>query len=98
MLSCVCICNRMGKIYSFLGLTVGIVQEPDKPKNRRAAFGADITYITSPALGFTYLADTSVAKTMDDLVMSLPCPEAVSGHGIMQGIDTPGSPLLSCQQ
>lgn len=80
----------MGKIYSFLGLTVGIVQEPDKPKKRQAAFGADITYITSAALGFTYLADTSVAKSANDLVLSLPCPEVVVGHGIM--------PLLSWKQ
>ena len=64
----------MGKIFAFLGLTVGIVQEPDRPKKRRAAFGADITYITSVALGFTYLGDTSIARRMEDLVLSLLYP------------------------
>ena len=63
----------MGKIYSFLGLTVGIVQEPDRPNRSRVAFDADITYITGVALGFTYLGDTCNAKSINDLVLILPC-------------------------
>ena len=61
----------MGKIFSFLGLSVGVVQEDDSKKRRRAAFDADITYVTSNVLGFTYLSDTSTAKTPEQLVTSL---------------------------
>ncbi len=63
---------RMGKLFSFLGLSVGVVQEHHSKKRRRAAFEADITYVTSNALGFTYLLDTSTAMSPDELV-NVPC-------------------------
>ena len=55
-------------MYGFLGLTVGVVQEQHSRPRRQAAFTADITYITSNALGFTYLQDTSIAMSAGDLV------------------------------
>ena len=55
-------------MYRFLGLTVGMVQEEHSQKRRRGAFGADITYVTSNALGFTHLNDTSTCMSLDDLV------------------------------
>lgn len=58
----------MGRLYSFLGLSVGVVQEHHSKPRRRAAFEADITYVTSNALGFTYLSDTSTAMSPDELV------------------------------
>ena len=58
----------MGRLYSFLGLSVGLVQEHHSKKRQRAAFGADITYVTSNALGFTYLTDTSTAMSPQELV------------------------------
>lgn len=60
--------SRMGKVYGFLGLSVGVVQEQYSRLRRQAAFRADITYVTSNALGFTYLQDTSIAMSADELV------------------------------
>jgi hypothetical protein len=62
------LCGRMGKVYNFLGLTVGVVQEQYARIRRQAAFRADITYVTSNALGFTYLQDTSIAMSAGELV------------------------------
>ena len=68
------IAHRMGRLYSFLGLSVGVVQEHHSKKRRQAAFEADITYVTSNALGFTYLLDTSTAMSPDELVNILWSP------------------------
>ena len=55
----------MGKVYNALGLTVGVVvpQQPDDEK--RAAYGADITYATNNELGFDYLRDNMRAELKD---------------------------------
>ena len=50
----------MGKIYTFLGLTVGIVLHDMDNDSRRAAYNADITYVTNNELGFDYLRDNMV--------------------------------------
>ena len=47
----------MGKVYRFLGLTVGLIVHDLKPDERRAAYAADITYCTNNELGFDYLRD-----------------------------------------
>jgi preprotein translocase subunit SecA len=47
----------MGKIYSFLGLTVGCIQNPMNDAERKEAYGADITYGTNNEFGFDYLRD-----------------------------------------
>jgi preprotein translocase subunit SecA len=47
----------MGPIYRFLGLRVGFVQEGMSPGERRAAYGADVTYVTAKEAGFDYLRD-----------------------------------------
>ena len=47
----------MGKIYRFLGLTVGIIQHDMTDDERRAAYACDITYVTNSELGFDYLRD-----------------------------------------
>src|SRR5438477_4962212 len=52
----------MGQIYTFLGLTVGVLVnavEPQSPE-RRAAYNADITYGTNDEFGFDYLRDNMV--------------------------------------
>ena len=47
----------MGKVYRFLGLTVGlIIHDMDKPA-RKKAYAADITYGTNNEMGFDYLRD-----------------------------------------
>jgi len=47
----------MGKIYEFLGLTVGVIVHDLSDEQRRAAYGADITYGTNNEFGFDYLRD-----------------------------------------
>ena len=47
----------MGKIYSFLGLTVGVVVSAMDPEDRKAAYAADVTYGTNNEFGFDYLRD-----------------------------------------
>ena len=47
----------MGKVYRFLGLSVGLVIHAVEPKNRKAAYEADITYGTNNEFGFDYLRD-----------------------------------------
>ena len=52
----------MGKLYSFLGLTVGLVVPNMTPDEKRKAYNADITYGTNNEFGFDYLRDN---MTMD---------------------------------
>ncbi len=47
----------MGKIYEFLGLTVGVIVHDLDDSQRRAAYGSDITYGTNNEFGFDYLRD-----------------------------------------
>ncbi len=47
----------MGRIYKFLGLTVGIIVHGLDDEERRAAYACDITYATNNELGFDYLRD-----------------------------------------
>ncbi len=47
----------MGKVYRFLGLSVGLIVHDLSPAERRAAYAADITYGTNNELGFDYLRD-----------------------------------------
>ena len=47
----------MGKVYRFLGLTVGLVIHDVQPKDRKASYAADITYGTNNEFGFDYLRD-----------------------------------------
>ncbi len=50
----------MGKVYSFLGLTVGLVVPGMSNEEKREAYNADITYCTNNELGFDYLRDNMV--------------------------------------
>ena len=50
----------MGKLYRFLGLTVGLITHDVEGEDRRAAYDADITYCTNNELGFDYLRDNMV--------------------------------------
>ena len=47
----------MGKVYRFLGLTVGLVIHGVDPAGKKAAYNADITYGTNNEFGFDYLRD-----------------------------------------
>ena len=52
----------MGKVYRFLGLTVGLIVHDLEPEERRAAYACDITYGTNNELGFDYLRDNMVIR------------------------------------
>jgi len=47
----------MGRIYRFLGMSVGVIQHDLKDDERQIAYGADITYGTNNEFGFDYLRD-----------------------------------------
>ena len=50
----------MGKVYNFLGLTVGLVINGMKPNEKQQAYNCDITYGTNNEFGFDYLRDNMV--------------------------------------
>ena len=50
----------MGKVFRFLGLTVGLVIHDVQPQDRRKAYLADVTYGTNNEFGFDYLRDNMV--------------------------------------
>ena len=50
----------MGKVYRFMGLTVGLIVHDCSNKERREAYAADITYGTNNEMGFDYLRDNMV--------------------------------------
>ena len=47
----------MGRVYRFLGLTVGVIQHELNDQQRQVAYGCDITYGTNNEFGFDYLRD-----------------------------------------
>ena len=47
----------MGRVYRFLGMTVGVIQHELNDAERQVAYGADITYGTNNEFGFDYLRD-----------------------------------------
>src|ERR1700721_366091 len=55
----------MGKIYEFLGLTVGVIVHDLDDSQRRAAYAADITYGTNNEFGFDYLRDNMKFEIKD---------------------------------
>ncbi len=57
----------MGPIYNFLGLSVGVIVHGMDDDERRAAYGADITYGTNNEFGFDYLRD-NMKYSLEDYV------------------------------
>ncbi|MFA5680437.1 MAG: preprotein translocase subunit SecA, partial [Hydrogenophaga sp.] len=55
----------MGRLYNFLGLTVGINLPQMSREEKQAAYGADITYGTNNEYGFDYLRDNMVYEAGD---------------------------------
>ena len=71
----------MGRVHRFLGLDVGVILAGLTHDERRAAYGADITYGTNNEYGFDYLRD-NMAHSLDELVQR--------GHhyGIVDEVDS----------
>ena len=61
----------MGKIYKFLGLSVGCVTPSVKEDERKIAYNSDITYATNNELGFDYLRDNMKFR-LEDMVQRKP--------------------------
>ncbi len=57
--------EEMGKLYRFLGMSVGIIVHDLTNEQRRAAYQADITYGTNNEMGFDYLRDNMVLYERD---------------------------------
>jgi preprotein translocase subunit SecA len=61
----------MGKIYEFLGMTVGVVVPGMDPEAKREAYAADITYGTNNEFGFDYLRDNMAFSKVDKVQREL---------------------------
>ena len=57
--------NWMGKIYEFLGLTVGINYRDYSAEEKREAYNCDIMYSTNNEIGFDYLRDNMVVQASE---------------------------------
>lgn len=57
--------EEMGKVYRYLGLTIGVVLHGLDNDERREAYNCDITYATNNELGFDYLRDNMVIYKAD---------------------------------
>ena len=58
----------MGHLYSFLGVSVGCIQQQMSPDLRREMYGRNITYGTASEFGFDYLRDNGMATRKEDQV------------------------------
>ena len=58
----------MGHLYTFLGISVGCIQQQMAPDQRRDMYGCDITYGTASEFGFDYLRDNGMATRKEDQV------------------------------
>lgn len=57
--------EEMGKVYRYLGLSIGVILHGLNNTQRRAAYNCDITYATNNELGFDYLRDNMVIYKKD---------------------------------
>ncbi len=71
----------MGKIYEFLGLTVGVIVHDLDDSERRAAYASDITYGTNNEFGFDYLRDNMKFELKD-------CVQRGHFHAIVDEVDS----------
>ncbi len=61
----------MGKIYKFLGMTVGVISHGMSTEEKQAAYNSDIIYATNNELGFDYLRDNMVIDKSQKLQRTL---------------------------
>ncbi len=83
----------MGKLYRFLGLTVGLVIHDVEPRDRKGSYAADITYGTNNEFGFDYLRDNMAIYAqelvqrghafaiVDEVIDEARTPLIISGQG-----------------
>jgi preprotein translocase subunit SecA len=71
----------MGKLYSFLGLSVGVIVHDLDDEERREAYAADVTYGTNNEFGFDYLRDNMKFDLKD-------CVQRVHNYAIVDEVDS----------
>jgi preprotein translocase subunit SecA len=71
----------MGKLYTFLGLTVGVIVHDLDDRERREAYGADVTYGTNNEFGFDYLRDNMKFDLAD-------CVQRGHNYSIVDEVDS----------
>ncbi len=71
----------MGKLYTFLGLTVGVIVHELDDTQRREAYAADVTYGTNNEFGFDYLRDNMKFDLAD-------CVQRGHNFGIVDEVDS----------
>jgi preprotein translocase subunit SecA len=71
----------MGKLYGFLGLTVGVIVHDLDDEERRAAYAADVTYGTNNEFGFDYLRDNMKFDLRD-------CVQRMHNFAIVDEVDS----------
>jgi preprotein translocase subunit SecA len=82
----------MGRVYNFLGLTVGIIVHELDDEQRKAAYACDITYGTNNELGFDYLRDNM--KYRLDAMVQRPFNHAIVDEVDSILIDEARTPLI----
>ncbi|MDE2312495.1 MAG: preprotein translocase subunit SecA, partial [Patescibacteria group bacterium] len=75
---------EMGKLYNFLGLSVGHISSAMPNDQRRAAYASDITYVSNQEIGFDYLRDNLVFRRADRVLR----PQHPLRFGIVDEIDS----------
>ena len=71
----------MGKLYTFLGLTVGVIVHDLDDRERKEAYSADVTYGTNNEFGFDYLRDNMKFDLND-------CVQRGHNYGIVDEVDS----------
>ncbi len=71
----------MGRLYRFLGLTVGVIVHDLDDEERRAAYAADVTYGTNNEFGFDYLRDNMKFDIKD-------CVQRGHNYAIVDEVDS----------
>jgi preprotein translocase subunit SecA len=71
----------MGKLYTFLGLTVGVIVHDLDDRQRKEAYGSDVTYGTNNEFGFDYLRDNMKFDLAD-------CVQRGHNFGIVDEVDS----------
>ncbi|PYZ92826.1 preprotein translocase subunit SecA [Salipaludibacillus keqinensis] len=84
--------EEMGKLYTFLGLTVGLNLSGMSKESKREAYLADVTYCTNNELGFDYLRDNMV--TYKDQMVQRPLHYAIVDEVDSILIDEARTPLI----
>ncbi len=86
--------ETMGQVYTFLGLSVGLVQQGMDVGARRSAYSKDVTYVTNSELGFDYLRDNLAMSPAEVVLPPSGLGFAVVDEGDSVLIDEARVPLI----